>query len=368
MWKKKNSLLPLFLSIAILFSACNTKIVDTPVQAQQSTPYTLVDALGREVTFQQPPTRIVLVGKMLFAIADALYLFPDAPSRIAAIGDTDQGGGNFIALIDPDYPSKAVLGADAGAEQVAAFQPDAVILKSYLAQSLGASIEALGIPVVYVEFETPQQYERDLQIIGQMLQEEKRAAEIASLYQARLQQVADGLAGLEETEKPRTLLLYYSDKDGAVAFNVPPMSWMQTVLVEMAGGNPVWKDANLGSGWSTLTVEQIAAWDPDKIFVITYVSSSSDAVAVLKQDSNWELLRAVQEDQLYAFPADQYSWDQPDPRWILGLQWLAGRLHPDRFTNQDMIEEVRTFYETFYELDAQFFEEKILPAIKGDLR
>ncbi len=361
---KKRWFLSSLLLVTVLLSACNAQPSGNPASGGS---YTVTDALGREVTFEKPPTRIVLVGKMLFAVADALYLFPDVSSRIAAIGNTEQGGGNFIALIDPDYESKAVLGTEAGAEQVAAFEPDAVILKSYLAQSLGAGIEALGIPVVYVEFETPEQYKRDLKIIGQTLQEEDRADEVAAMFEERLQQVADGVSNIEEAEKPRTLLLYYSDKDGAVAFNVPPVSWMQTLLVEMAGGNPVWKDANLGSGWTTITLEQIAAWDPDKIVVVSYFSDSNEVVASLKEDANWEMLRAVQEDQLFAFPADQYSWDQPDPRWILGLQWLAGVLHPDRFPDLDMIDQARTFYENFYSLDGETFEEKILPFLEGDL-
>ena len=329
--------------------------------------YSLVDALSREVTFQAPPSRIVLSGKGLFMIADALYLFPGAAERIAAMGETDQGAGNFIALIDPNYTGKAVLGAQAGAEQIAAYQPDAVILKSYLAESLGSSIEALGVPVVYVEFETPTQYERDLRVIGTLLQEEARAAELVELYQARRQAVEAALSGLEESEKPRTLLLYTSDKDGKVAFNVPPLGWMQTLLVEMAGGKPLWRDASLGGGWTTVTLEQIAAWDADAIFIVSYFSDPSVTVSTLKSDPNWALLRAVREGQMYAFPFDLFSWDQPDPRWILGLQWLASRLHPQRFAEMDITAEARSFYRDFYGLDEDFFEQNILPTFKGDL-
>jgi hypothetical protein len=51
----------------------------------------------------------------------------------------------------------------------------------------------------------------------------------------------------------------------------------------------------------------------------------------------------------------------------LGLTWLAGRLHPDIFAGQDMIAEAQHFYETLYNLDADFFQQNIAPTFQGDL-
>ena len=162
-------------------------------------------------------------------------------------------------------------------------------------------------------------------------------------------------------------MLYYNDKDGNVAFNVPPMSWIQTRIVEIAGGEPVWADANPAQGWTQVSLEQIAAWDADQIFIIAYNANASDVVAGMKSDPNWQAIRTVKEGQLYAFPSDLYSWDQPDPRWILGLTWLAGKLHPEEFPTLDMTSEAKLFYETLYGLDETFFEQNILPTFKGDL-
>lgn len=339
---------------------------DTPAAQEEPAvePIVIVDALGREVTLPAAPQRIVLTGRALFMIADAAYLFPDAGQRIAGIGSTAQGGGNFVELIDPSYADKAVLERDAGAEQVAALRPDLVMLKSSLAESLGQPIEALGIPVIYIDFETPEQYLRDLAVLGQVFRDEARAAEVAAFYQDKVAAISQAVA---DADKPRTLLLYYNDRDGAVAFNVPPMSWIQAQMVEIAGGEPVWADANPGRGWTQVTLEQIAAWDPDQVFIISYFRDPSEVVQGLRADATWRALRAVQADALYAFPGDLYSWDQPDPRWILGLTWLAGRLHPDLFADQDMIVEAQAFYETLYGLDAGFFREKIAPTFKGDL-
>jgi iron complex transport system substrate-binding protein len=326
---------------------------------------TVTDALGRTVSFSRPPVRIVVANKAVIMIADALYLFPEASSRIVAIGNTAQGKLDFIPAIDPAYAAKMILDGQAGPEQIAAARPDAVILKSSIAQSLGKSIEALGVPVVYLGLETPQQYERELMTLGTLLGNEGRARELVAAYRRRTEQVSAAVGGLGVEARPRVLLLYHTSQGGTAAFNVPPLGWMQTMLVEMAGGRPAWRDAPLGQGWTKVSIEQIAAWDADRICVISYVDSPVEVVERLRADPQWQGLRAVKQGRLHAFPTDYYSWDQPDTRWILGLTWLAATLHPDLFPGLDMLREVRSFYGELYRMDDAAFRAGVQPFLTG---
>ena len=329
--------------------------------------YTVTDALERVVSFNKAPHRIVLAGKALFMVADAIYLLPEAGKNIAALGSTGQGSGNFIPMIDPTFSAKISLKQDAGAEQIAAAQPDCVIMKSSNAQTLGKSLEAVNIPVVYLDFETPDQYQRDLKTLGQLFQNPDQAAKAAAFFQGRLDAVTKTLSALKDDQKPSTLLVYYSEKDGAVAFNVPPMTWMQTLMVQAAGGTPVWKDANPGQGWAKVGLEQVAAWNPDAIFVVAYFSPVNDVVKKLKADPQWQALAAVKNNKVFAFATDVYSWDQPDTRWILGLTWMAGKLHPDLFPGLDIKKEARSFYKELYGMDDAAFQKNILPIFTGDV-
>jgi iron complex transport system substrate-binding protein len=346
----------------IFLGGCAVRQAETTDTSQA---IVITDALDRQVTLPDAPQRIVITGKALFMIADAAYIFPEASERIIGLGDAGQGISNFIALIDPDYPAKAVLAGDAGTEQIAALQPDLVILKSYLAKTIGQPIEEIGIPVIYVDFETPEEYVRDLAIFGQIFQNSARAAEAAAFYQDKIAQIQQTI--IEDVTSPRVLMLYYNDKDGNVAFNIPPAAWIQTRMVEMAGGTPIWTEANLGGSWTQVTLEQIAAWDADQIFIITYRQDASDVVEALTADPTWQALRVTQNGQLHAFPGDLFSWDQADTRWLLGLTWLAGKLHPDRFSALDMTAEAQAFYQNLYGLDASFFETHIRPTFTGDL-
>ena len=337
-----------------------------PVEAEMNG-FTVTDALGRTVEFDSPPQRVVQAGRAAIMLVDAMYLFPDTLDRLVAMPEVVQGAGNFSAVIDPDFEEKVKYTNDVGPEQVAATQPDVVLLKSFMQESLGDPLEALGIPVVYLDFETPEQYQRDLMTLGTLFQDVGTAEKLASYYQQGVDRVAEPLANLPDDEKPSVLVLYYNDKDGEVAFNVPPMGWMQTILVETAGGIPVWKDAQLGKGWSKVNFEQISAWNPDQVYLISYWSNADEVVAGLKENPEWQALRAVQEEQIFSFPADYYSWDQPDVRWLLGLNWLATKIHPEVFADLDIQQVTRDFYRDLYGMDDAAFDADIAPYLRGDL-
>jgi iron complex transport system substrate-binding protein len=256
---------------------------------------------------------------------------------------------------------------EAGPEQIAPLNPDVVIVRSFMQEKLGKPLEQVDIPVVYVDLETPEQYFRDVMVLGQLFDNEARAEEIQAFYQARLDQLDEGLGGLADEQKPRVLIVQYSDQGGEVALNVPSASWLQTTEAELAGGLPIWKEAAQSGGWTVVSFEQIAAWDPDQVFVISYGADPAQVVAELEASSQWQALRAVQEGQLYGFAADVYSWDQPDPRWILGTTWLASKIHPGRLEGLDLMDEVSQFFGQMYGLDDASVQEQIVPLLKGDV-
>jgi iron complex transport system substrate-binding protein len=370
----------LMLSILLITSACTAAATPTvepateaptiaaPTVEPTASSYNVTDALGRTVTFTKVPERIVVVGKALFMIADAIYTFPEAGDKIVAMGSAKQGANDAVALIDPNGASKETLVGDTvGAEQIAAVTPDLVIMKSSNKDKLGTPLEALGITVVYLDFETPEQYTRDLTTLGQIFQNEARANELIKYYTDKTEAVTKATASLTDAQKPSVLVVYYNSKDNTVSLNVPPLSWIQTTQVIDAGGNPVWKDSELGKSWTTVTIEQIASWNPEYIFVVSYFTPISDVLATLKADSQWSELKAVKDNKLIGFASDVYSWDQADTRWILGLTWMAGRLHPDLFPNLDIKAEAQNFYQTLYNMDSATFESKIVPLFSGDL-
>jgi iron complex transport system substrate-binding protein len=322
--------------------------------------YAVKDALGRTVLFPKVPERIVVAGRAVVSIVNALYLFPGVGRRVIGVGVTDQGLGDFFPRLDASSSDKVRFPNDAGVERIAALKPDLVILKTYMKEPLGTGLSSIGIPVLYVDLESPDGFYADLLALGETLRQADRARTVIDFYQARIRAVTEAATG---RRRPGVLLLSASESGGERAFTVPPAAWIQSRIVETAGGEAAWKSAATGSGWSKIGFEQIAAWNPEYILVVSYKTPAAVVVERLRNSPDWKELRAVREGKLFAFPADFYSWDQPDTRWILGLEWLAAVLHRDALPGLDMREEISSFYSDLYGIGRESIEKDILPRL-----
>lgn len=359
----------LILAALVLVSLLAVSCSSTPSAGPAETAggLAITDGMGRTIKLDKAPQRIVVAGQSSLTIVNSLYLFPDSGQRLVGLVVGKQPVADFASLVDPTWAEKTILAPDAGPEQIAPLTPDIVLLRSFMADSLGRVLEELEIPVVYLDLETPEQYFRDLAILGQIMGNETRAEEISDYYQSRLERIEKVLADLPAEKKPQVLLVQYSDQGGEVALNVPSTAWLQTTEVELAGGDPVWKEAAPGGGWTVVNFEQIAAWDPEQVFVISYQADPTQVVEKLILDPQWQVLKATKNGKIYGFPADIFSWDQPDPRWILGVTWLAAKSHPDLFPDLNVRDEAKQFFTEMYGMDGSEVEASILANLKGSI-
>jgi iron complex transport system substrate-binding protein len=360
----------LLLLIATLLASCGIGAQLAPAAQQfdanhplPSASITVVDARGREVTLDAPPSRIVVAGRATALIAHSLYMFPETRERLAALEDRSQRGLQFYSLVDPEFENKVLLEREAGPEQILPVEPDLVLLKTYMAETLGDPLERLGIPVVYVDLETPEQFHRDVALLGRVLNSTERADTILAYYDSQLERIRGLLDSAAGDPEPRVLMLQYSLKGGDVSFFVPAASWLQTRLVQLAGGQPVWIDAAQGGGWTIVGFEQIAAWDADQIFVIYYPGDPGPIVDALLQDEKWQALGAAKRGMIHPFPGDFISWDQPDPRWVLGYLCMAKALHPEVVKEINLSQETADFYHAMFGIDRGTIDTHIIPLL-----
>jgi iron complex transport system substrate-binding protein len=349
--------------VMIFAAACS----ELPGNPSQNEVLEVTDSTGHTATLNGIPERIAIAGKATIMVQDAIYMFPDALDRVIALENRNQSAYSFLPVIDPGLEDKSIFEKNVGPEQLAAVKPDLVIMKSFMAEDLGDPLEQLDIPVVYLDLETPEAFYQDISTLGQVFGNESRAEEIVDYYQEHVSWVEGLVSEVSDNAKPGVLILQYSDKGGEVAFKVPPVSWLQTTLVEIAGGDPVWKELEISGGWAVVNLEQIAAWDPDQIYIIDYSGNAEQVKADLMDNQIWSNFKAVEEGQLYAFPYDFYSWDQPDTRWLLGLEWLATKIHSDATAELSILEEVEDFYSVLYLMDSDTFETEVLPLLIGDI-
>ncbi len=319
------------------------------------------------------PEEIVMAGKSIFMVGHAVYLFPGAPERVKRAGIDYQGRGAFLGLLDEAYQEKMTLPRTVSPEEIAGLKPDHVILKRAMKNRLGDPLERLGLPVTYLDLETPEQYLADIRRLGELFGRQERAEEVCGYITSvrgelreKIREKIRGKTGeLPEAERPSVLVLSYSAKDGETAFSVPPEGWMQSRMVREAGGNPVWlgDEAAGGGGWTKVSLEQIARWDPEVVLVTAYRQPVSEALEKIRGSEVWQELRAVREGRLAGFPKDFYPWDQPDIRWLLGLQWTAAQVHPELFEGFEREAAAAEFYETLYGLSRETIRAEVLPRL-----
>ena len=367
--KKISYGIVLLLVMLIMQTSC-IRTIPTPqsilsTTSEDSRPTPFIDGSGKSLVLRSFPQKIVIAGKQTPMLVDFFYLFPDQQQKIVGFEKRLQTVQDFLQIIDPQAESKMNIEKDAGPEQIAPLEPDLVILKTVMQKNLGESLELLGIPVLYVDFENPEQIARDITNMGNVLDQKERAEELNNLFSLWIDDIVSKTRDFSELERPKVLILQASERGAEIAFDVPPASWLQTQVVELAGGIPVWLEAAQTGGWATVGLEQIAAWDADKIIIINYTGNSQENVEEIKRDPTWNNIKAVQKGQIYGFPGDFISWDQPDPRWILGLKWMASILHPDVF--KFGIGEIKEFYVNFYSLKEDIIENQIFPLIYSSL-
>ncbi len=311
----------------------------------------------------QVPSRVVMGGRAVTLVADAVYAFPSARSRIVAVGGTDQGIGFFLETVTPGFSALPTFDRQAGVETYASHKPDLVILKSSLKKTLGAGLETLGIKTAYLSLESPEEYYEELVTIGRMFNDAARATVLVDYYKGVVATAerASSAAAARAGSKARVLLVQAAG-DG---YEVPPDTWMQTRLVEMAGGIAVWKGANPGSGWATVGPEQIAAWNPDVLVVVSYKERSDAVAARMAADPRFSGLKAAKTGKIVGFAQDFLSWDQPDTRWGLGLLWLTDVVYPGSMAGYSTEAEARRFFSLFYGFSPAAFDAQIGNKLRG---
>jgi iron complex transport system substrate-binding protein len=356
--------------VLLSLSLCALPLVaqGTPEKTNVGT-LSATDAIGNTVELPAIPQRVVIAGRAAVMPADALFLFPESRNMEILLATTDQGLGDFFNLLDPAIAAQKRIGQQVSAEELLALKPDLVLTKTNNYESLAKKLIQFGIPTFVMDLESPTAWNNEILELGKLLGNAQKAQQIIEQFSQREAAVTNAVASVAESDKPRILVMQFAKADGVTAFSVAPKTWIQTLLVEKAGGTPVWLDAELAeNAWKKVSFEQIAAWNPDHIYIVSYRSNADSFLHEIRASSQWNQLRAVQNNAVKAFPADVMNYAQPDSRWILALEWLAHDLHPRLFPDFNMEERIAGFYQSFYNVSDTEIIDTLLSAYRDSVR
>ena len=360
----KAKLISLLLALAMVFSlvACSTNnTVDEtpsdPVVEQPSAPveeaptepveegfrpYTFVDDLGHEIEITEEITAIVPSGQLAQVIM--LGVAPDL--MVGLGGKLYKDMAEFI----PDYDRLSqltyfgtVLGAaDLDVEALASTNAQLVIDMGYTKtgyeEELANTEKLTGITCVFIEAGLDN-YGEAIRKLGKLLGREEKCDEMADWCE----EVYDRALGIMEKVGDNKVNGIYALGDGGL--NVIAKSQSQAEVINLVFNNlAVIENASGKGSGNTVTMEQIALWNPD--FVIFGEDGLYEAAA---EDASWSQISAIANGKYVESPNSPHNWTVAPPacQRYLALLWLPSLLYPE-YCDYDVKAEIMEYYELFY--------------------
>jgi iron complex transport system substrate-binding protein len=246
-------LLTLGCILAIAVTACGSDAdaVD-PTQEVVSTAVTVTDMLGRSVTFDSTPTKIVTVSP---TATEVLYTL-----GVSAIGrDTS-------SHFPPEVESVQEVGGaySPSFEVIAGLQPDLVLIEALTQGHLVDAFEATGAEVVAVRAASLGDVTASITMVASIVGEQQKGAASVASIEAEVQKSRDSVTGSP------SILMLISDADRNI-YAAKPESYTGAVastlgLTNLASGMP---DSGPFPGFALLSAEQLISLNPDYLFTIS---------------------------------------------------------------------------------------------------
>lgn len=298
----------LFTLLLALLSACAPQA--TPTAAPIETTFT--DGLGREVTLNETPQRII-------------SLAPSNTEILFAIGAGDQVVGRDALS---DFPEEAKAATDIGStfealntELIVSLEPDFVLAAEINTPEQVKQLEDLGLTVYYLKNPlTLEEMYSNLELVAQMTGHQQEAADLVESLKARVAAVDEKIAPLSS----RFSVFYELDAtDPAKPFTAGKGTFI-TQLIDRAGGYNIASDLE---GYPQMSLEQVVAADP--AFIILGDARYGVSPESIAERPGWENLSAVKSGNVLPFNDDLVS--RPGPRLVDALEELAKLLRPELF-------------------------------------
>ncbi len=272
-------------------------------------PVTIVDDQGREVYIEKTPERIVSLApsitEILFALdlGDKVVGVTEACDYPDEAKNKDKVGGYFTTSLD------RILDQD----------PDVVFTDGH--DPVSPQIEGLGIPLVVLMPEDIPGIFENIRLIGEVMNVEGKAAELADELQQRL----DAVVEKTETLASRPTVFFEIDaSDVTKPWTAGPGSFADA-MISLAGGQNVVKG---GGEWIQVSLEELLSADPEIIVLSDYPYVTPQDV--LNRQGAWQSLRAIKLKRVAAI-SDPSLTSRPGPRIIDGLEEMARIIHPELF-------------------------------------
>ncbi|WP_050935020.1 ABC transporter substrate-binding protein [Gluconacetobacter diazotrophicus] len=296
---------------------------------------TVMDMTGHAVTCPDHPDRI---ADLWFA-HNELTIMLGAAGRIAVTDDLPAARPWMYRVAPALHQAVGVTSPVPNTEMLMQSGVDLAFVAND--SPAAASLRHVGLPVVQAGFTDLASLLRAVDLTADILGDAS-AHDVARRYRAVLtatvERVRQAVAPVSLSARPRVLHV-----KSLVPLTVDGEHTIIDEWITRAGGRNA--ATGLTGNMRPVSMEQIAAWDPD---VVILGADSGDATAA---PEGWAALRAVRAGRVHQNPAGVFPWDRYGSELPLQLLWTARTLYPDRFRDVDMVSETIKFYHDFFAYD-----------------
>ncbi len=314
---KKENLQRITLSIIIMLLIITH--ISGAIYGADEFPLTVEDALGRRVTINEVPERIISLAPSNTQTLFAMGLEAKIVGVIAY--DSAEGKGTIENVGDAfslDF------------EKIVSLSPDLILAYGFISDKDLKRFEDLGFLVIVVNADNLSETLDLIDLVGKVTGCIERAHTLIEDIQRRLDNIQSKVKDIPEDQRPRVFYEAMTDNSGIWTTG---NSTFQNDLILWAGGTNI--AANKGTGWFALNTEDIIVLNP-QVYVAGEASWEDLTVDKIKKRVGFNVVDAVKKDRVYLINPDIVS--QPAPAIIEGIETLARFFYPQIFIEETQVE------------------------------
>ncbi len=299
----------------------------------------VTDAAGRAVAI---PLKVTRVADPWHA-NNAMVLMLGGADKIVATSVQAQSQ-PWLRRLYPriaQVPAAFNAAGDVNVETLIGARPD-VILMAYdgTPPKWAGAVDSYHIPMVLMPNTSLAGLKTTARMTAEVLgeSESRVAAEYIRYFDDNIRRVMAVTSQLPAGKRPKVL--------HTASAGILTVDGRQTVIddwITVAGGVNA---ADVVGNGRPVTMEQVAAWNPDVIIVGT-APNPQNKQAIL-DDPRWRQINAVKEGRVFVNPSGAYLWDRHSAEAALQVLWAAKTLHPAEFADLDIGRETKLFYARYF--------------------
>jgi iron complex transport system substrate-binding protein len=340
--------------INLLYCMLILAIQSSATTIGSGTSKTIVDHLNRTVEVLNNPRRIV----SLHPIGTQIIYTLNAQDKLIAFDNLSKNS-KWVQKIDPDWAGRHVLtlgDSPPNLEELAGLKPDIVIEGAYFPKQVN-QIAKVAIVVAFDFHSHPAVDAVDL--IGKAIGKEREAKELIEYINAKTAAITAITSTIPRQQRP---VIFYGSFQSAsnkgFTLRTCGNKAYQHGLIEKAGGINICENSPVI--WEALDPELLLKRDP-------YVLFARITPNDLKNNPILSGLSSIKNKRYYQMPEGELSFGANAPEGILGLEFMAKKLHPDKFIGLNLENEVKEFYSKWYRYKLSNEEAyRILNPLTGD--